>query len=528
MDFLRQLFSSGTFMPHAYSYLWDRGLVCLHVISDLLIALACFSISFTLIYFARRRRDLPFQWMFLCFGAFLAASGMTHIMEVWTLWHATYWLSGTIKAVTALASVSTAILFVRLVPTALALPAPVELRGINRSLVNRRDALADSNANLEAANDALRRSEVRFERFIQSVPDAMVIVNQDGEIVLVNSQAEALFEYSAEELLNKKIEILLPGRFREKHTVNRNDFIVDPKIRPMGAGLELLARRKDGSEFPVDISLSPLRTETGTLVSSAIRDITDRKLSEAVLNQQRSDLARSNAELTAMNKELEVFSYSVSHDLRAPLRSIDGFSLALLEDFGDKLDAEGKENLQRVRAATQRMGVLIDDLLNLSRVTRTGMKLEEVDLSAMARAIATGLQNTQPERHADFHIHDQLREHVDSHLMKIALENLLGNAWKFTSKRDSARIEFGKTRTNGKSVYFVRDDGAGFDTAYADRLFDAFQRLHDSNEFPGSGVGLATVQRIIHRHGGHIWAESTVGKGATFYFTVTHPNQVGD
>ena len=528
MDFWRQLFSSGNFMPHGYCYLWNRSLVRLHVSSDLLIALAYFSIPLTLIYFVRRRRDLPFHWMFMCFGVFIVACGMTHLMDVWTLWHATYWLSGAIKAVTALASVSTAILLVRLVPTALALPAPADLREINLSLANRRDALAGANANLEAANDALRHSEERFKSFIQSAPDAMVIVNQDGEIVLVNSQTEALFEYSAEELLNKKIEILMPERYREPHTANRNDFNADPKIRPMGAGLELHARRKDGSEFPVEISLSPMRTETGTLVSAAIRDITDRKFSEAALNQQRSDLLRSNTELTAMNKELEAFSYSVSHDLRAPLRSIDGFSLALLEDFGDKLDAEGKENLQRVRAATQRMGVLIDDLLNLSRMTRTGMKLEEVDLSAMARGIAAGLQNTQPERHADFRIHDQLREHADSHLMKIALENLLGNAWKFTSKRDSARIEFGKTRANGKSVYFVRDDGAGFDTAYADRLFGAFQRLHDSSEFPGNGIGLATVQRIIHRHGGQIWAESTVGKGATFYFTVTHANQFGD
>jgi light-regulated signal transduction histidine kinase (bacteriophytochrome) len=227
-----------------------------------------------------------------------------------------------------------------------------------------------------------------------------------------------------------------------------------------------------------------------------------------------------NTELSATNKELEAFSYSVSHDLRAPLRSIDGFSLALLEDCADKLDDEGRDSLHRVRAATQRMGMLIDDLLNLARVTRTEMRVEKTDLGAIARSIAAELKNTQAERNAEFLIQDGLEAIVDSHLMRITLENLLGNAWKFTSKRETACIEFGKTERDGGTTYFVRDNGAGFDPAYAQRLFGAFQRLHDSKDFPGTGVGLATVQRIIYRHGGRVWAESSVERGATFYFTL--------
>jgi signal transduction histidine kinase len=234
-----------------------------------------------------------------------------------------------------------------------------------------------------------------------------------------------------------------------------------------------------------------------------------------------------NTELLAANKELEAFSYSVSHDLRAPLRGIDGFSLALLEDYADKLDEDGRDYLHRVRAATQRMGILIDDLLNLSRVTRTEMRLEKTDLGAIARSVAGELRKTQPERRAEFRIEEGLEAFVDSHLIGIVLENLLGNAWKFTSKRDSACIEFGKARCNGSPAYFVRDNGAGFDPAYAGRLFGAFQRLHDRNEFPGTGVGLATVQRIIHRHGGRIWAESAVERGATFYFTLLETKQRG-
>jgi len=234
-----------------------------------------------------------------------------------------------------------------------------------------------------------------------------------------------------------------------------------------------------------------------------------------------------NTELLAANKELEAFSYSVSHDLRAPLRSIDGFSLALLEDYTDKLDVDGRDCLHRVREATQRMGILIDDLLNLSRVTRTEMRLEKTDLAAIARSVTVELQRTQPERQVEFRIEEGLQAFVDSHLMRIVLENLLGNAWKFTSKRESSCIEFGRASGEGRLTYYIRDDGAGFDPAYASRLFGAFQRLHDKNEFPGTGVGLATVQRIIQRHGGRVWAEGAVERGATFYFTLLETRQGG-
>jgi light-regulated signal transduction histidine kinase (bacteriophytochrome) len=254
--------------------------------------------------------------------------------------------------------------------------------------------------------------------------------------------------------------------------------------------------------------------ETQRAVLNILDDFETEKSKVELVNQQlekeiderkrvESQIQEVNTELLSANKELEAFSYSVSHDLRAPLRGIDGFSLALLEDYADKLDEDGKDYLCRVRAATQRMGILIDDLLGL-----------------IARSVAEELQKTQPERHAEFRIEEGLEAFVDSHLMRISLENLLGNAWKFTSKRESACIEFGKTGCDGDMTYFVRDDGAGFDPAYAQRLFGAFQRLHDKSDFPGTGVGLATVQRIINRHGGRIWAESAVAKGATFYFTL--------
>ncbi len=245
---------------------------------------------------------------------------------------------------------------------------------------------------------------------------------------------------------------------------------------------------------------------------------------EEALQQAHDELEERvedrTAQLAAANKELEAFSYSVSHDLRAPLRGIDGFSLALLEDYAERLDDQGKEHLQRIRAATQRMGMLIDDLLNLSRMTRAEIRKERFNISTLAHSVVESLKEAHAKRSIEFRIEDGLEANADPRLLRVVLENLLGNSCKFTSKRTSARVEFGKMHRNGSTAYFVRDNGAGFDPAYADRLFGAFQRLHGATEFPGTGVGLATVQRIVHRHGGQIWAEGEVEKGAAFYFTL--------
>ena len=226
------------------------------------------------------------------------------------------------------------------------------------------------------------------------------------------------------------------------------------------------------------------------------------------------------AQLEATNRELDAFAYSVSHDLRAPLRAIDGFSEALLDEYGNKLDEEGKTYLRYLKEGSHEMSDLIDGLLKLSRSTRGEIALEHVDLSAIAAKVAEELRKAEPERRMAVHIAPGVAAKADSRLLKIVMENLLGNAWKYTSRTAEARIEFGLEEHEGKNVYFVRDNGAGFDMAYADKLFLPFHRLHKTSEFPGIGIGLATVERIIHRHGGRIWAKAAVGEGAAFYFTL--------
>jgi PAS domain S-box-containing protein len=992
-------------MPHGYCYLWNARLVWLHVVSDGLIALAYFSIPVTLLWLVRKRRDLPFSWIFVLFGIFIVACGLTHVMEIWNLWHADYWLAGYLKAVTAAASIATGCLLVFLVPQALKLPSIADwIRGkallereihdrkeieldlrvseanfreqaelldltqdaifvrnlkgkilywnraaerlygwprdqaqgkiahellssvfpkpwneiqadvfqdgswegevVHRRLdggtvfvtsrwVARRDAAGNpvailaSNRDitlrkieedkfrnlLESAPDAMvivdgsgrvqlvnaqteklfgygreemigqpveilvpqryhgkhtghrhdysqsprprsmgagldlhgrrkdgsefpveislspletaegtlvssairditdrKRAESMFRDLLESAPDAMVIVNSQGRIVLTNAQTEKLFGYPRAELLNQPVEILVPDRFRGRHPQHRSGFfgaprarsmgaelelyglrrdgtefpveislspletadgtlvssairditdrkraesrfrdllesapdamvIVDgagqiqlvnaqteavfgyprqkmigqpvelliphrfhdhhvghrsgyshaPHPRAMGAGLELFGRRADGSEFPVEISLSPLQTEAGTLISSTIRDVTGRKKAEVALRQseerfrlvvsevknysiltldplghitswnegaerikgyraeevigrhfskfytesdvrngvpyhelqvareqgrietegwrlrkdgshfranvvitalrdekgelrgfgkitrdvteqkraeeemerQQAALAHSNAELTALNSELESFSYSVSHDLRAPLRHIDGFARILQEEHGGQLDEEGRRYVERVLQAANHMGHLVDDLINLALIGRKELARQRVNLNELVRQSIAELPGEAEKREIEWRLERLPETECDPGLLKLVFINLLSNALKFTRDRQPAVIEVGTRGSQGATEFFVRDNGVGFDPKYADKLFGVFQRLHKQEDFEGTGIGLATVQRIIRRHGGEIRAESEPGHGATFVFTLS-------
>ncbi|MCW5747030.1 MAG: PAS domain S-box protein [Alphaproteobacteria bacterium] len=374
----------------------------------------------------------------------------------------------------------------------------------------------------EAADQTIRSSEARFRGLLEAAPDAVVITDRAGKIIFANSQTEQLFGYRRSDLIDSDVRKLVPDARRLGH-IDTGDAATKSEPQQQSAtnaGLELHGVRQDGSAFPVAISLSPVETEQDVAVFVDIRDVTEQRDAERQLKELNDKLARDNVELENLNKELEAFSYSVSHDLRTPLRAVDGFSQALLEDAGDKLDDTGRQHLTRVRNAAQRMGLLIDDLLNLARVTRTELNVEPVDLSTIARTVAEELRHDAPSRTVEIDIAPDLRTEGDPRLLRVALENLLGNAWKFTAGRDPAHIDFGREQVDGKPAFFVRDNGVGFDMTYAGKLFGAFQRLHDARDFAGTGIGLATVQRIIHKHGGRIWAEASPGEGATFRFTL--------
>ena len=475
------------------------------------------------------------------------------------------------------------------------------------------------------------RGEGFFRDLAEAAPDALVVLSE-GRIVFVNGQAEKLFGYPRDELLGQSVEILIPERYRDVHRDHRDHYVQEPRPRQMGAGLNLTGRHKDSTEFPIEISLSPVQTANGLLVSSAIRAVRDRRreveqrflagivdssadaiigktLAGVILSwnegahrlfgysageavgklmsmlippgreaeeveilgrlkkgervetfdtvRRRKDgrdvevsvtmspvhdaagnvigvskvvrditerkraeiaLARAKDVAEAASRELEAFSYSVAHDLRAPLRGMNGFAQLLLDCYTDKLDAQGKDWLSEILQNARAMGTLIDALLSLSRVTRSALHRESVDLSAVVRASASQLSTAEPRRAVEMVIQDQLRASLDPILARSLIDNLLDNAWKFTRKVPGARIEFGATEKDGARTFYLRDNGAGFDMAFAGKLFAPFQRLHTLNEFPGTGIGLATVQRIVQRHGGRVWAEGIVDGGATFHF----------
>ena len=645
MGLFKELLSPD-FMPHGFCYLWDPRIVWLHVISDALIALSYYCIPVILVYFIRKNRDRPFNRVFWMFAAFIVACGTSHLMEVWNVWHGSYLVSGVVKAITAVVSVVTVAMLVRLVPRIVSLPERAHLQEANRELereiAERKRAEQALKESLAAREHAIQ--ELAEQKFALDQHAIVAVTDLQGTITYVNDRFSAINQYSKEEAIGQNYRIVNSGyhpkEFFQKmydtigqgrvwHGEIRNRakdgsiFWVDATIVPLldsegkprqyitirtniterkrleeirewlaavvdssddaiisktldgtisawNSGAEkvfgyssaeavgrslnmllpperaneesdILARivrgesvehfetvrlRKDGKRIDVSATISPIKDSSGAIVgaSKIARDITERERAEEVIRQLNDELeqrvAERTAQLEAANQELEAFSYSVSHDLRAPLRHISGFSQLLVEEFGATLAPGARHYLDRIQAGTQNMGVLVDELLHLARVGRHAVNRRRTKLNEVVEAVIAMLQPESGGRQVEWAISDLPEAECDPVLVRQIFQNLLSNALKFTRPRTHAVIEVSCQEHDGQPVFIVRDNGVGFSMKYVDKLFGVFQRLHRAEDFEGTGIGLATVQRIVHKHGGQVWAEGKLDQGAAFYFTL--------
>jgi len=396
------------------------------------------------------------------------------------------------------------------------LKSPDEIGELSLAL----DRMAEDLQATTVSRDELRKERDFTDSVINSLPGVFYLFDEQGNFLRWNKNLERVSGYADQELSRMNPLDLFSGRDRKLIAQRFAEVFAKGE---QTAEAELVSR--DGRRIPYFFTGLRLIMDGKPLLVGVGLDISERKRAEEEIRRLNEELEQRvrdrTAQLQAANQELEAFNYSVSHDLRAPLRAVEGLSRVLEEDYGTWLDEPGRDLLKRLRREGRRMSELIEDLLKLSRVTRGELHIEPVNLSAVIREIAQGLRETDPYREVEFLVPPAMMARGDLRLLKIALSHLLHNAWKFTSKHPRAVIEAGIKEIEGEAVFFVRDDGAGFDRKYADRLFGAFQRLHSETEFEGTGIGLATVRRIIHRHGGRIWAEGEVEKGATFYFTLS-------
>ncbi|MGE4001994.1 MAG: PAS domain S-box protein [Planctomycetaceae bacterium] len=624
------IFDTSNYQPRWLCGNWSPAIGWLHICSDIAIWLAYLAIPIALVYFAWKQGELPFRGLFLLFGAFIVCCGTTHLMEAVLFWWPAYGLAGVIKLVTALISVTTVVVLAAVIPQALALRTPAELeetvRQRTRELdIARREAaliveasptgkiMIDEQGRIVLVNavaerlfgydrDELlhrpvevllperfqpqhprlraaffaspkvrrmgegrdlyglrkdgsefpveiglspiettrgrfvlgavidlterKRLEQRFQTSVEAAPTPMVMVNRHGLIVLVNRELEKLFGYHRLELLRQPIEMLIPARFRPQHPQYRDSFFAGPEPRRMGEGRDLYGLHKDGSEFPIEIGLSPIETEEGRFALGAVVDLTERKRIEADLERANLRLkhrvARRTSELTELhgrNEELEQFAYIASHDLQEPLRKIASCCQALAEDYADKLDEDGREWISFAVDGATRMRQLVSDLLEFSRIGTHGQTAEPTDAVQACKLAIDNLDDAIQEREAEVICRPLPTVLADASQLVQLFQNLIGNSIKYCTEERPV-VEIGAEPDGGQWQFYVKDNGIGIAPEYHERIFQIFQRLHRKDEYEGTGIGLAICKKVVERMGGELWVESQAGQGSTFYFTL--------
>lgn len=490
------------------------GLLWLHAVADLVTTLAYYSIPVVLIRYARKRRDADSRKVAYVLAAFLLAAGTARLFSVWNLWNSAYLLAGLVKALAAALAVAAAVVLVRLVPRASELPSFRDLLGLNEILRHEVRAGTEAEARLRGLLEGEREAgEARLQAFFEVAPLAILAINTDQNLILVNRQTEEMFGYARDELLGQPLVTLIPERFREKHPENVRNYFENPRRRKMGTALCLVGRRRDGSEFPVEVGLNYVETGEGRFALAMVSDIAERKHHE-------EELQRVNEQLRRSNEELENFTYAASHDLQEPLRMVTNYMQLLERRAGDKLDGDAREFLSFAVEGGRRMRDLIQDLLRLSRIGTQKLELSMVPAQTIVDQATLSLRSAIEDSGAAITAGELPPVVADSGLIAQVFQNLLANAIKFRAPGTRPEIHISARSEDAMRVFAVRDNGIGIDMAHAGRIFQMFERLHSPEDYGGSGVGLALARRIIERHGGRIWVESSPGQGSTFYFSL--------
>lgn len=537
MSNISAYFQDIQFMPHGMCFLWRPDLLLLHVGSDLLIALAYYSIPLALLVLWRQRPNIEYGWVFKLFALFILACGTTHFLAIWNIWNGNYYLEGLIKLITAMVSIATAIILWPLLPKLKEIPSPSDLAERNQALNDEmqlqvraekevfsmneslEQTVSERTRELEQAKTALE-AEVqaaylirqRLESIFESAPNGMIVVSPSGHILQSNATANNIFRYTS--LVGCLVEDLVPYQDRPDHRIRRTNYSAEPSRRTMGDRRDLFGLCQDGTAVPVEIGLNPVSgSEDGEIIASIV-DVSERRRYEQRIKLHNEALERSN-------KELEEFAFIASHDLREPLRKIISFSRLLLSSDYGKFTEEGQEFTQYIVGAAERMRELLESLLSYSRVTSQGRRFVETDIAEVVEQVQADLQLHIEETQATIEVGELTQIDADSSQFRQLLQNLVSNALKYRHPERAPHIVIrGEFLLEGRYRLVVSDNGIGFDPRYNEQIFEVFKRLHGRLEYPGTGMGLAICRKIVDRHSGVIMANGRLDEGATFIIDI--------